>query len=101
MKISIKSEPYIKCPKPKLTKKMFDWFWTTLWSLRLEQYTDAIETIDIRLNSALEFTPVHFYITINGVHKFHKEWDRREGKFFENETRQKAFKKTMFRVWKM
>lgn len=73
MKIRIKSEPYIKCPAPKLTRNLFDWFWNDFWSLNLSHFVDSLETIDIRLNQALPYTPIHFYITVNGVHKFHKE----------------------------
>lgn len=87
MKIRINSEPYIANPAPKLTKQMFDWFWTTLWSLRLEYYTPSIETIEIRINQALSNFPIHFYITINGIYEFHKEWDGRSGKYLSSYTR--------------
>jgi hypothetical protein len=34
MKIRIHSEPYYNNPAPKLTKKMFDWFWTRIFFVK-------------------------------------------------------------------
>jgi hypothetical protein len=86
MKVKIISEPYYSTPAPKLTKKMFDWFWTNIW--RVKQYICEIDyeiyLLEIRINQALPYTNVHFYVklhTNSGVEQMHFTWDMTEGKY--------------------
>ena len=81
MKISINKETYYNNPCPKITKGMWDWFYSTLWcSFRDRNHTGVkkIHTMDIRINQAYKgCATIHFYITINKGLKdsfeFHKE----------------------------
>jgi hypothetical protein len=87
MKISIKSKSYINNPAPMITTEMFDIIWGEWWKHRIYHVVDCIETIDIEINQAFSSSPVHFYITVNGVYEFHRkleEWDYSE---FENTKR--------------
>jgi len=78
MKISIKSEPYFNNPAPTLTAEMFDIIWGEWWKFRIYHAVECVETIDIKVNQAYSGSPVHFYITVNGVYEFHRsltKWD--------------------------
>ena len=77
MKISIKSQPYGITPKPVLTKAMFDWFWDNFHKVRNAHqsiYNPIVITdLKIRINQALSWMPLHFYIRVNGQEEFHIE----------------------------
>lgn len=45
-------------------------FYNRLQNLCLSDYVDEIKTIDVRINQALSYTPIHFYVTVNSKHKF-------------------------------
>lgn len=96
MKLTIKSEQYGITPAPKLNKVMFDWLWGHWWKVRNHFFPlmrggysvdtiKNIETIEIRINQALEWTDVHFYITINGIHKLHLSAGKYEFKKYQIE----------------
>ena len=82
MKIKIHKETYYNNPCPKITKEMWDWFYSTLWlSFRAANHKDIkkVHTMDIRINQAYKgCINIHFYVTINkGLENefdFHKEY---------------------------
>lgn len=66
---------------------MFDWLWCNWYKVKNNVYpTDksfAVETIDIRINQALQWMDYHFYITINGVYEYHISASEYEFKQFQ------------------
>lgn len=75
MEITIRPEKFLNADAPEITEEMLDWLFLTMWSTRFENYVKKVDTIDIMANTAYNgCRSVHFYITINGVHNFHKEW---------------------------
>lgn len=75
MEITIRPEKYLNADAPEITEEMLDWLFLTMWSTRFENNVKKVETIDIMVNTAFNgCRSVHFYITINGKHNFHKEW---------------------------
>ena len=75
MEINIKSEKYINADAPELTEEMLDWLFLTMWSTRFENFVKKVDTIDIMANTAYNGCyNIHFYITINNKHEFHKVW---------------------------
>jgi hypothetical protein len=71
MKIFIKKQKYIKNPCPKLNKRVWDWFWFNFYRHRFEHMADCVEELDVIIEQALPYSNIHFYITLNGVHKSH------------------------------
>ena len=67
MKISIKSVPYLQNSAPEITSEMFDVIWGEWWKFRIYKEVGSIEQIEILINQAFKGSPIHFYITINGV----------------------------------
>jgi len=69
MKIYINKETYYSNPCPKITKDMWNWFYSYLWFV-FSRYNVKnimkIETIHIRINQAYKGCGnIHFYVTIN------------------------------------
>jgi hypothetical protein len=69
MKIRINKETYINNPCPKISKEMWDKFYSSLYysfSKANHKFIKKIETMDIRINQAYKGSiHIHFYITIN------------------------------------
>ncbi len=78
MKLTIKSEKYINADPPVLTEEMLDWLYLTMFQSFIRKGFDdikSIDKIDIIANTAYNgSSTVHFYITINDIYKFHKEY---------------------------
>lgn len=75
MEINVRAEKYLNADAPEITEEMLDWLFLTMWHTRFDLYTNKVDTIDIMANTAFDGSrAIHFYITINGEHTFHKEW---------------------------
>lgn len=86
MKIFINKEKYYNNPCPKITKEMWDWFYTSLWASYIQftnNYIKEFHTMHIRINQAYKgCNQIHFYITLNKGYKdefeFHKLWSGKD-----------------------
>jgi len=71
MKIRFYPEAYYAQQAPSLTKELMWGFYNRLQWLWLAEDIDEIKTLDVRVNQALSYMPIHFYVTVNGKHKYH------------------------------
>lgn len=88
MKIKVNKETFINVPCPKITRRMWNWYYSNLYTSArnlggLEGVT-KIDTIDIRINTSYGGAyNVHFYTSINGGEEFYMPWDHNEPRLLD------------------